>query len=578
RKAAAPMLYKLRGDEKTTHLIESAAIPVSQLVNYFKLMYEILEKYGLKFSIIGHIGKGVVHTEPRLNLKNKRDVELLKILSDEASDLVISLGGTISGEHGEGLNRSYYIKKQYPTIYKLFLEVKKILESYNILNPYIKTYFDENQVKERLRFGKDYSEHNIVEDMNFNWSYRDFITEIDMCNGCSNCTIPTNILRMCPVYKFDFDEISAPKSKANILRGLISGELKEDVIRNPLFKAIMERCINCGACTIECPSNVNVPKLSMEAKAIYYKNQRIPLFYRLSSNLDYAKILTPLLVRFNNYFTSLGLVSNSLSKLINIGSDIKKIKLAENNLFKKYKNHSNKGDRKILLFSGCYYNYIEPDISLDTINILERHGFQVILPDQFCCGIPAVSKGLVDLAKKKIIKNIEKWGDIVHDIQYIVSACSSCTYALKNLWKSIIDDEIIYEISRKTKLISEVLIDIEFKKNKYNDKEKRKALYHEPCHLKFQSGKNFSLELLKKLEYLEVQSLDSNCCGMAGSWGMYNKNSLISQKIGDDLKNRINKKGRDGYYLLLTDCPSCRMRLKSISKKPVLHPVELLDN
>jgi FAD/FMN-containing dehydrogenase/Fe-S oxidoreductase len=570
RKAAAPMLYKLRGKSKTTHLIESAAIPTSQLVKYFQLMYKLMEKYKLNFSIVGHIAKGVVHTEPQLNLKSKRDVELLKILTDEASDIIISLGGTISGEHGEGLNRSYYIKKQYPEIYPLFVETKSLLDPYNILNPKIKTHYDPLQVKSHLRYGKDYKEKIIFTDLNLHWDYEQLISEVDMCNGCSSCTTPSNLFRMCPIYKFTQDELATPRSKANLIRGLISGELNLELLNDSFFIMLMEKCVNCGACYIECPSNVNIPKLVAEAKSNYYKNHPAPLLYKIVSNLDIIAKIPSFLIKTNNLLLNLPLIKNILSALLQADLKSFNMLLSERNLYKTQlkKKNINTTNKKILFFSGCYYNYMEPKVSEAAIKLLEKSGYNVYYPEQFCCGIPALSKGLINRFKKNIEKNITSWGHLINEVDYIVSACSSCTFALKKEWSYLIDDKIIETIRRKSVLISEIL-------NNSNiiNELKITCLYHMPCHLKYQNNSNSSLNLLQTIKDIKVYNIDSNCCGLAGSYGIYNKNKILSNLIGADLSKRINK--INTYDIVLTDCPSCRMRLKSITNKKVIHPVEL---
>lgn len=572
RKAASPMLYKLRGKSKTTHLIESAAIPVSKLVDYFRLMYSLMEKYKLNFSIIGHIAKGVVHTEPQLNLKSKKDVELLKKLSDAASDIIISLGGTISGEHGEGLNRSYYIKKQYPHIYPLFTEIKYLFDPYNILNPDIKTHYDPSQVKSNLRYGENYREKQIFNTLNLNWNYEQLISEVDMCNGCSNCTSLTNLFRMCPIYKFTLDEFATPRAKANFLRGLISGELDENLMDDEIFITLMEKCINCGACYVECPSNVNVPKLSAEARGNFYSKHGIPIFYKIASNLDKAAKVPSLFIKINNKLFNIFLVKKAFSYLLKADFNNFKVQLSEKNLQKLLSNKitTKKFNKSILFFSGCYYNFIEPKVSEKAIQLLEEIGYNVYYPEQFCCGIPAFSKGLISKSKKNVEKNITSWGHLVDEVDYIVSACSSCTFALKKEWQYIINDDLINTIANKSVLISEILK----KDSKFIQSEiKMTALYHMPCHLKYQKNNTSTLELIKSLRDFNVHNINSNCCGLAGSFGIYNKNVRLSNLIGEDLKKRIER--FDKYDVLITDCPSCRMKLETISNKRVLHPVEL---
>lgn len=199
-----------------------------------------------------------------LDLKDPHDIELLKKLDDQVFELVNSLGGVVSGEHGDGRLRSCYIKKQYGDLYDVFLQTKSILDPERRLNPDIKTNHDEYQMMKYLRFGKDYRSTDLAIKQ-LVWK-EGFTDEAEKCHGCSKCTTVTTATRMCPIYKATRDEISAPKAKSNILRALISGEIDDKAIYEKALQEVINECVACGSCHIECPSNVNIPKLSMERK------------------------------------------------------------------------------------------------------------------------------------------------------------------------------------------------------------------------------------------------------------------------------------------------------------------------
>ncbi|MCX5880644.1 MAG: FAD-binding oxidoreductase [Deltaproteobacteria bacterium] len=223
RKAAVPILYKLKGDKKILALIEDAAVPTDRLVDYFRGIYAILNQCQVSFVVYGHIAKGLLHTRPLLNLKDPDDVNKLKPIADAVFDLVHSLGGAVSGEHGDGRLRSAYIRRQYPKIFPLFLEIKRLLDPENRLNPDIITSDNPNQLAEDLRFGPFYQATDLPE-KHLLWP-EGFVNEIEKCHGCAKCTTGTSATRMCPVYKVTRDESATPRAKANILRLLISGAI-----------------------------------------------------------------------------------------------------------------------------------------------------------------------------------------------------------------------------------------------------------------------------------------------------------------------------------------------------------------
>ncbi|MCP4699137.1 MAG: oxidoreductase, partial [Gammaproteobacteria bacterium] len=223
----------------------------------------------------GHIAKGLLHTRPLLNLKAHHDVALLRTIADELYELVQGLNGSVSGEHGDGRLRSPYIKRQYPDIYDLFIQTKSLLDPHCMLNPEIITYHDPDQMKKNLRYGAEYVSYPLKASL-LNWP-EGACREIEKCHGCSKCTTVTTATRMCPVYKITRNEAAAPKAKANILRALISGQIHSDALYETAFQQIMRQCVNCGSCSLECPSGVNIPKMVLEARSEYAARFGSPL-------------------------------------------------------------------------------------------------------------------------------------------------------------------------------------------------------------------------------------------------------------------------------------------------------------
>ena len=284
RKAAVPILYRLKGKKKILALIEDAAVPVDRLVDFFEGLYDILGSLGVAFVLYGHIAKGLIHSRPLLNLKDAGDVALLKTIADRVYELVTSLDGSVSGEHGDGRLRSAYVKRRYPGIYDLFHKTKELLDTGNRLNPEIITHHDPEQMMQDLRYGASYRSGDTGQEQLI-WP-ETFVTEAERCHGCSKCTTLTTVTRMCPVYKATRDEAAAPKAKANLLRALVSGKIPDQVQYEAAFQQVMDLCANCGSCASECPSNVNIPKLAMEARARYVAKFGPSLHSRLVTHVE----------------------------------------------------------------------------------------------------------------------------------------------------------------------------------------------------------------------------------------------------------------------------------------------------
>ncbi|MDY6821910.1 MAG: FAD-linked oxidase C-terminal domain-containing protein, partial [Deferribacterota bacterium] len=568
RKAAVPILYKLKGDKKIVALVEDAAIPPTKLDKYFEGIYQIFNRHLVDFVIYGHIAKGLLHTRPLLNLKSAEDVRLLKIIADEFFDLIYSLGGTISGEHGDGRIRSYYVKLQYPKIYHLFKQVKNILDQKNIFNPLLKLTDDEYLISKDLRYGITYKAKDIF-NKNLLW-LEDFLSETEKCHGCSKCTTIDTSVRMCPVYKFTRDERATPKAKANILRALISGVIDDSEIYKSELQKVMNLCIGCESCHFECPSNVNIPKLAAEAKSQYYRKFSIPLNYRLITKIDTIAKWTHKFAKISDFVTKYYYVRKAFEPIIHVSPQRRYPSISTKSLFDQVNNFEGRGEKKVLFFAGCYYSYFEPAVGLKTVEILKNIGFTVITPRQYCCGVPMIPKGMANAAKERIYKNLESWGNLIDDVDNIVVSCSSCGLALMSEWGNFINNSRVNKIKDKTIHITKLLD--RYKDYLYIEDSSIKA-YHIPCHLKVQKDSDATANLINNLDKNNLKVLDSNCCGMAGSWGLLSDNYSLSSKIGKDLDDKIKE---SECSIVITDCPTCRMQIKDLSNVKVLHPVELI--
>lgn len=570
RKAAVPILYKLKGEKKILALIEDAAVPLDNLVPYFEGTYDLLNKHQVEFVVYGHIAKGLMHTRPLLNLKDPEDVAKLKAIADDFFELIHSLGGAISGEHGDGRIRSCYIAKQYSNIYPLFLKAKSLFDPYNLLNPEIKTYHDEYQVMKNLRYGEVYKSSKVIQPL-LKWN-EEFISEVEKCHGCSKCTTVTTATRMCPIYKFTRDEAAAPKAKANILRYLISGEIDDSSIYESAFQYVIDHCVNCGSCYKECPSNVNIPKLAIEARSQYAKKFGTSLEKKLLVNAELAGRYTRKFSSILNAPMKLKPIRMIAEKMVGISAEREPVIFPKNCLYERVKRYEGEGEIKVLYFAGCYASYIRPEIGEAAIKVLNSLGMQVITPNQHCCGLPMLSKGMVKDAENKIKENLQSWKKLVYDVDFIVVTCSSCGLSLQDEWSYLSSDSIIPVIKQK-------LIHISALVNKFSDRVTFKAptnlkiSYHMPCHLKVQKEADSSILMLKNVENIEVENLNSHCCGMAGSWGISAKNYDLSIKIGTPMTEKLNK---SASHLGATDCPTCRIQMEHMSFKKIKHPIEIL--
>ncbi len=569
RKAAVPILYKLKGEKKILALIEDAAIPIDGLVGYFEGIYKILNNHNLRFVVYGHIAKGLMHTRPLLNLKEKDDIALLKVLADEVYDLVTGLGGTVSGEHGDGRIRSFYIQKRYPGIYSLFEKVKQLMDRPGLFNPEIITNTDPDLISTNLRFGTAY-QANEIEDLRLNWD-EGFVHQVETCHGCSKCTTITTATRMCPIYKFTREESASPKAKANVLRALISGAIGEASLFQKTFREVIDHCVVCGSCYRECPSNVNIPKLALEARSQYVARYGTDLYSKIVTQIETAARLTGPLSGILAPVMNWRLTRSVMEKTLGLASERKPVAFSSSPLVKRIGRTEENRSRSLLYFAGCYASYIRPEIGVAAIRVLEKQGYRVLVPEQHCCGLPLLSKGMARGAREKIIKNLSRWADMLDAVEHVVVTCSSCGLSLGQEWSYLRNCDATEKIRNKLVHISDLVLRSETRLD-YREIPLNIG-YHMPCHLKVQPAADSSLNLLKCLPGVKVGDIGSHCCGIAGSWGLSKDHYGLSKTIGEDMIRRLESSDAE---IGVTDCPTCRMQMEHFSDKPILHPIEVV--
>jgi FAD/FMN-containing dehydrogenase/Fe-S oxidoreductase len=570
RKAAVPILYKMKGRRKILALVEDAAVPIRNLVPFFEGIYRVLERCGVTFVIYGHIAKGLLHTRPLLDLKDARDVGLLRTIADDYYAMVRDLDGTVSGEHGDGRLRSAYIKRRYPDIYPLFLETKALLDPGHRLNPDIITHHEPDQMACDLRYGRAYRSRD-PEQTRLNWEEETYFDAVEKCHGCSQCTTVTTATRMCPVYKFTREEAASPKAKANVLRALISGDIEDKALYTEAFQAVMRHCVNCGSCRHECPSNVNIPQMAIEARTRYADKFGAPLTDHLLANVELAGRFTHPVSPLMKPLMALAPMRSLMEKATGISARRRFVAFDPRPLAARANPRSGSSGLRVIYFAGCYAGYIRPEIGTAAIRVLEHLGLAVSLPTQHCCGLPLLSKGMARAARAKIQANLRQWGEQVAAADAIVVTCSSCGYALQTEWAAMVDPAGVAAVQAKTVHISRIV-------NRFRDHLQTagpplQLAYHAPCHLRIQPDPNASVDLLAGLDGVHVQPLATHCCGMAGSWGMTAAHYDLSRTIGEDLIGQLNRSGAD-YGV--TDCPTCRLQMEEFADLPIRHPVEIV--
>jgi len=565
RKAAVPLLYKLPGQRKILALIEDAAVPTDHIGTYLERIEQILEGMGVAFVLYGHIAKGLIHTRPLLDLKRPEDRGQLQPLVDAVCDLVLELGGTVSGEHGDGRLRSACLSRQYPRLYPLFERVKAILDPERVFNPGIVTSCDPDRISSDLRVDAAPPK---VRNTVLHWS-GDMAQALEACHGCSKCTTVTSATRMCPIYKFTREPEASPKAKANVLREMAARGFP-DAETQLAVRRVIERCIGCGSCRMECPSGVDIPKLALEARQWEKRSFSEAIRDRALSGLETAAALSRRTRGVLDRLADRPVMRRIAYHGIGIAGWRKPIRFHHPSLVERLGSMQTEGSPRVLYFPGCFANHVRPSIGAATVRVLTAMGFAVTISEPFCCGLPMVAHGRAREARAWVEAHAARWGELDR-IDWIVVSCSSCGLSLMEHWRDISQDGRMAAIAGRVLHVSDLV-------ERYKDRlpalrpwpEKRFG-YHMPCHLRVQPHADAGIRMLQRISGIELVTPVTHCCGMGGTWGYETSHADLSRTIGADLITRLG-----AVDAAVTDCPTCMLQIEDLSELPVFHPIEIL--
>ncbi len=567
RSISGPILNRMKGPRRPIAFIEDAAVHVSRLPEYISGLRGLFEKFNVKAAIYGHAGDGNLHNMAILDLRQQEDVKTMLELADAVCDLVLSLNGTISGEHADGRLRTQYVARQYPHLYHAMREIKALFDPQNIMNPGVIITDNDHLLGEDLKYGPDFT----ITKTGSSFDSVSLQEQIENCSGCAKCR------SYCPIASSHLEEWAKGRGKITILRELMSGKLDPQILEDPEFKKIIDTCINCKRCLNECPSGVDVPWLSVAARADVVRRKGEDLSSRVLSD-------TPALCRQGSTFAPVANMAASLAPIRwglqkAIGMEARRyLPQFRNKTLRKLLSErpSSAASREVVFFVGCYANYNDPEgEGLAVIEVLEHNGFKVIMPEFKCCGIARISSGGQDKILDDITYNIGMLDQYVRNNIPIVFSEPSCALAVKLEYPRIIESEQARRAADGCVDIHQFLMELHRRgalKTDFGRIDKTVG-YHAPCHLKSVGVTDEPVALMELIPGISVQKYSDKCCGMGGTYGLKSKNFDLSMKIGERLFNEINA---SDVEQVVTGCGACSMQIHQGTMRESVHPMKLL--
>jgi FAD/FMN-containing dehydrogenase/Fe-S oxidoreductase len=576
RKAGLGLLLGMKGDRKPIAFVEDCAVEPAKLPEFFARFRDVIDKYGTTAGYYGHASVGCLHIRPLINTKDARDIQIMKDMTDEIADLVLAFGGGMSGEHGDGLARSYLNEKLFGSrLYKAFRDVKAAFDPEHRMNP--GKIVDAPPMTENLRYGTAYKTLSLNTHFDFN-KEGGFATAVELCNGAGVCR-KQNEGTMCPSYMVTMEDRHSTRGRANHMREILSGKLPAHEFTGKDLHETLDLCLECKGCKAECPSNVDMAKLKYEFLAHYNEANGTPLRARMFGNIHGLSELASKWPTLANWSLTQPGVRRLLDRFVGIDSR-RKLPLFADETFETWfrrrpaSNSTLPNTGKVVLFQDTFLNFNYPEIGKAATQLLEAAGYIVRLAEPKCCGRPMISKGLVESARENADFNVRQLHGFVAAGFSIVGCEPSCILSFRDEYPDLVKGTKVNEVAKASFLLEEFIIKersagrwkLEFKR------QPEKALIHGHCHEKALIGSRYLKETIA-MAY-QVEEIDSGCCGMAGSFGYEKEHYDISMAVGARRLFPAIQKNSDA--MIVAPGISCRQQVEHATGKRPLHPAEAL--
>ena len=663
-----PTLYRMQGNRRAVPFVEDMGVDPKRLPEFLKEVHSVLNHNEVTASVFSHTPQGTVHVRPFVTIGNREHIAKMHRVATDLYEKVIDFDGTISASEGDGMSRTWFLRRQFGKLHSVFSEIKNVFDPQNIFNngkivggPHMgltdnlrsvnvalvappkgddaarKTAKDEEEpdanalptitsgagkpnrkkvskfkARRQARQAKAKAQRELavseasasdkgaesgtlsalpVLAPELNWTIPELAFAAQSCNGCGRCRTTIKSERMCPVFRLAPREEASPRAKANLFRGVVTGNLSPEMLATDEFKGVADLCVNCHQCRFECPAKVNIPKLMVEAKAQYLAVNGMKLSDWILTRLD-------LLYQFGGrmpWLTNRILRSRTsrwvMDRVLGIAQG-RKLPMFHTGTFLKWaqrqKLHiaSKQATRKVVFFVDAFVNWNDVELGMAFCHVLQHNNVEVLVPPgQSMSGMSLVSEGAVDRAKKVAARNVELLADLVRQGYQVVTTEPSAALAIKQEYLNLLDEEDANLVAQNTTDASNFLYALHQAGELQLDfRPVNETIgYHLPCHQRALNHDESQgvvpdeqipgVKILELIPALQVETIRKGCSGMAGTYGIKRKNYLRSLRMGVQLIQAIRA---PAIVAGATECSSCKIQMEQGTSKPTIHPVKIL--
>jgi FAD/FMN-containing dehydrogenase/Fe-S oxidoreductase len=565
----------VRGQPRTWPGAEDCAVPPARLGDFLRRFVKLLDGYDLAAATYyGHFGEGCVHCRINFDLFTRDGIAKFRTAMLSIGDLVVEFGGSLSGEHGDGLARSELLPKMFgPDLIGAFREFKRAFDPDHRMNPGV--IVDAEPLDAHLRIGANY--HPQAVRTRFDFSAEGGLAGAALkCVGIGKCR-KTDAGVMCPSYMATRDETHSTRGRARLLHEALTGGLLDDGFADHALYDALELCLSCKACKTECPASVDMAVYKAEFLANYYVTHRRPLPAHFFGHIHEFARAASMMPTLANSIAG-GARGRLLKRILGVHPHRELPRFAEVPFRRWFERRAprNPDGAEVLLFPDTFNNFFEPEVAIAATAVLERAGFRVILPPRdICCGRPLYDQGQLDRARIRMVDAIETLAPYAERGVKIVGLEPSCILTFRDELPALFP-----RLSRAQTLAGNSLLLDEFLAREpptfMPPQLRGSAIVHGHCHQKSLAGMSTEMNLLARASDLAVVAPDAGCCGMAGAFGYGASRFEVSRAIGDRvLIPAINRSAQD--TLVIADGFACRAQIRNFcaGRKP-LHLAQAL--
>jgi len=553
---------------------EDAAVPPERLGDYLRRFRDLLDKHGYRTALYGHFGDGCTHCRITFDLTSAGGIREWRRFLDEAADLVVEFGGSISGEHGDGQSKAELLPKMYgPELVGAFEEFKRIWDPENRMNPH--KVVDPYPIVSNMKLGSGYAPPQPKTHFAFGEDGGSFAHAALRCVGAGKCR-NADTGTMCPSFSVTKDEEHTTRGRARILYEMLEGSTITDGFRSEEVKEALDLCLSCKGCKGDCPVSVDMATYKAEFLSHHYKRRLRPLpAYTVGLIMFHARAAARM-PRLANFLTHAPGISRLVKRAGGISPEREVPRFAQQTFKDWFRERGavNPHADPVLLFPDTFNNFLHPGTMKAATEVIEDAGFRVVVPEpELCCGRPLYDYGMLDTAKRFWRRNLDALAPYIREGVPVVGIEPSCVAAFRDELPGLMGaDEDAKRLSLQALTLAELLQ--QHAEDWDAPRLERRALVHGHCHQEAVMGMGAEKELYERLG-LDFEVLDSGCCGLAGSFGFEKEHDGISREIGEQrLMPMVRQAPED--TLLIADGFSCKTQIEQLTDRKPLHTAQVI--